>query len=112
MPLTASNAMDRDGFGSRVGYRVLAGMEALIFAGVLYLCASVSNTEKSMIRIQATAEANSLALSTIPALTIRVAEAEKDIKFNSDAITENKERIKDLERRANTPKSKQSGFSL
>lgn len=111
MPLTASNAFLKEGEGhsGRLAYRVLAGMEALIVAGVIYLCASVSTTEKAMIKLQATAETNQANLAAIPALTIRVVEAEKDIQANTQAIQENKARISELERRTSVAPRRSTG---
>jgi hypothetical protein len=113
MPLTASTALEKESNGNgngnnKLASRVLAGMEALILAGVLYLCSSVSSTEKAMIRLQAAAESNQAALAAIPALAIRVTEAEKDIQVNSRDIQENKVRINELERRAVTPRTNAS----
>lgn len=103
MPLTASHALaaESQGHTPKLASRVLAGIESLILAGVVYLCASVSTTEKAMIKMQALAEANQMSLAIVPTLTIRMVEAEKDIQANTQSIIENKARIKELEDRAN-----------
>jgi hypothetical protein len=124
MPLTASTALEKEngsnGNGNnKLASRVLAGMEALIFAGVLYLCASVTTTEKTIIKMQAVAESNQVALATIPTLIVRLTEAEKDIQVNSRDIAENKGRIQELERRttvrpsqAQRDRDKELGYGL
>jgi hypothetical protein len=104
MPMTASGQaekLDMTNAGRIAFTRVMAGIEALILAGVLYLVASVRSQEISMAEIKAASAAAQQSMSALPALTIRVVEAEKDIQANTQSILENKARIKELEDRAN-----------
>ncbi len=98
MPLTASNQSDKGG-GSSVARRVLAGIEALILAFVVYIASGVQEQKLSMAKMQATAEATNQVVSAVPALTIRVVEAEKDIAENRNRHEELREEVKELKDR-------------
>jgi hypothetical protein len=100
MPLTASNAIANDVGRPTLLTRLLAGIEALILAGVLYLVSSVRNQELSMTELKASMSASQQAMAAVPALTIRVVEAEKDIAQNKTDIHEVKEDVKELRARA------------
>lgn len=99
MPLTASHAAATEGNGA-FKTRVLAAMEGLILAGVIYLVSSVRTQELSMAKIEASTQASQQAMAALPALTIRVVEIEKDNAEQSRQIQENKEDLKELRARA------------
>ena len=104
MPMTASGQaekLDMNNAGRVAFTRVMAGIEALILAGVLYLVSSVRSQEISMAELKASNMTATQAMTALPGLTIRVVEAEKDIQANTQSIMENKTRIKELEDRAN-----------
>lgn len=99
MPLTASHAAATEG-NTAFKTRVLAAMEGLILAGVLYLVSSVRTQELSMAKIEASTQASQQAMAALPALTIRVVEVEKDNAEQARQIQENKEDLKELRARA------------
>jgi len=93
MPLTASGQAT----GQNAGFvRVMAGIEALILAGVLYLVSSVRSQELSMAELKAATAASQASMAAIPGLTIRIVQNEKDIAENRRRIDENTEDIKEL----------------
>lgn len=95
MPLTASGqASSADKSQSFV--RVMAAIEGLILAGVLYLVSSVRSQEVSMAELKAAAASYQQAVSAVPALAIEVAQAKRDIAANSNRISEAAEDIKEL----------------
>lgn len=94
MPLTASGQATDP---SRQGFvRVMAAIEGLILAGVLYLVSSVRSQELSMAELKAAASASQQAMAAIPALTIRTVQNEKDIAENRRRIDENTRDIREL----------------
>lgn len=100
MPLTASNQHYKESSGNNVlARRLLAGVEALILAFVVYIASGVQEQKLAMARMQATAEATNHVVSAVPALTIRVVEAEKDIQENKSNIEEVRQDVKDLKTR-------------
>lgn len=94
MPLTASG--QAEGIKSHSFVRVMAVIEGLVLAGVLYLVSSVHSQELSMAEIKASSAASQQAMAAVPALAIRVAQAERDIAANANRIQENTEDIKEL----------------
>lgn len=97
MPLTASGQAvlaENKGF-----VRVMAAIEGLVLAGVLYLVSSVRSQEVSMAELKASSAASQQAMAAVPALTIRIVEVEKDVAANRQRIEENTADIKELRAR-------------
>lgn len=94
MPLTASG--QADGNKPQAFVRIMAVIEGLVLAGVMYLVSSVHHQELSMAELKASSAASQQAMAAVPALTIRVAQAERDIAAIADRTSENTEDIKEL----------------
>lgn len=94
MPLTASGQAETSkpqGF-----VRIMAVIEGLVLAGVLYLVSSVRSQEISMAELKASSAVSQQAMSAIPALTIRVVQTEKDVSELNRRVDTNTEDIKEL----------------
>lgn len=101
MPLTASGQMDKlpDGSGKVAFTRIMAGIEALILAGVLYLVNSVSDTKLALAQMQAASTATNTALAMVPTMNVRLVTVEEKVAANTAAIAENKATIREVEAR-------------
>lgn len=94
MPLTASGHVE----GSKGLVRILAGIEALILAAVMYVANGVQEQKLAMAEIKASLAISQQQMATVPQLNIRLTQAEKSIEENARAISENKADIRELQR--------------
>lgn len=101
MPLTASGQVEKlDPNGGRNSFvRIMAGIEALILAGVLYLVSSVRSQEVSMAELKASNAASQQAMAAVPAMTIRIVQTEKDVSELTRRVDDNSADIKELRNR-------------
>jgi len=94
MPLTASGHVE----GSKGLVRILASIEALILAAVMYVAGGVQEQKLAMAEIKASLAVSQQQMANVPQLTIRLTQAEQEIEQNANAIAENKEDIRELQR--------------
>lgn len=93
MPLTASGQDGNKGFT-----RIMAGIEALILASVMFIASGIQEQKLAMTEIKTSLATSQQLMAAVPDLTIRMAQAEKDLAEHDKAIDENKLDIRDLQR--------------
>lgn len=79
--------------------RVMAGIEALILAGIIYLVNSDQQRKEDMIILKTTSAITAQAVQNIPDLTIRMVKTESDVIEMKRRLSDNEAAVESLKNR-------------
>lgn len=86
--------------GNSMLRRMMAGMEALILAGIIYLVNADQQRKEDMIILKTTSAITAQSVSGIPEMNVRLVKAEGDIIEIKRRISNNEVNIEDLRNKA------------